>query len=184
MYKRAYSSLVSHCTLAQIVGGQLCSPCKQWHGRGQWILPFTPSSAIFLAGVGLRLRLCQGSGDCPRFIPHACTPSFPKMIPFIWLEDLSGSPNSWADPLPFTIPFPWMFIFLCILATQHRLRILTTPVPTHNLLQRPEKCDSRKAEKCRSKHERCREHAGSLYQHSETAKLFSCPICHLHLTCT
>lgn len=63
MYKRAYSSLVTHCTLAQIVGGQLCTPCKQWQRRGQWIVSFTPSSAIFLAGAGLRLHLCQGSRD-------------------------------------------------------------------------------------------------------------------------
>lgn len=184
MFKRAYSSLVAHCALAQIAGGQLGTPCKQSRGKGHWTVPFTPSSAVFLAKAGLSLRLHQGSEDCPHFILHACTLSFPKMIPFFGLEDLSGSPNSSADPLPLTIPFPWMFIFLCSLATQHRLRILTTPVPTHDLLQRPEKCDSRKAEKGRSKHKRCREHAGSLYQHSETAKLFSCRICHLHLTCT
>lgn len=183
LYKRAYSSLVIHCTLAQIVGGQLCTPCKQWQ---KWPMDLVFYSLLchFSGWSWPETPLVSGQQGLPHFIPCSCTPSLPQMIAFIWLEDLSGSPNSSADPLPFTIPFPWMFIFLCSLATQHRLRILTTPVPTHGLLQRPEICDSRKAERGRSKHERCREHAGNLYQHSETAKLFSCRICHLHLTCT
>lgn len=59
-------------------GGQLCTPGRE----GTMDLAFYSLLChFFLAGAGLRFCLCQGSRDYPELIPHACKPSFPKMIP-------------------------------------------------------------------------------------------------------